>query len=407
MWFWRLPDGLLQKLIHVLHRLDPDNARWKAQNRKPLELRLAAALQTPDPSRRETEVDEAEAALAKLDRDFSNANKPDYARKLYLIDKCIFGVDIQPIAVQIAKLRFFISLVVSQKIDRTEDNANVTALPNLETKLVAANSLIPIERPRIDDLFRNKAIEQKEAELRGMNARYFSARTAKTKRARREDIARLRDELAELLKADRGLPAQDAKQMAAWDPFDQNSSAGFFDPEWMFQLAPPANSFTGSYRAGAFDLVIGNPPYVRQEAIKDQKPALEKHYGGKDRQGNPIGAYAGTADLFIYFIQRGIELFVARRGLCLHHLEQMVPRQVRPKPTGLAEPERRNPPRRRFRRCRGVRRGGLSHHSGCHAAGGACASPQCQRHPARHELAAGTGARRNPELPRDGRGDRI
>lgn len=70
----------------------------------------------------------------------------------------------------------------------------------------------------------------------------------------------------------------------------------------------PANSFTGNYRAGAFDLVIGNPPYVRQEAIKDQKPALEKHYGGKDRQGNPIGAYAGTADLFIYFIQRGIEL---------------------------------------------------------------------------------------------------
>ncbi|MFC3182432.1 Eco57I restriction-modification methylase domain-containing protein [Cypionkella sinensis] len=302
------PMGLLQKLIHVLHRLDPDNARWKAQNRKPLELRLAAALQTPDPSRREIEVEEAEAALAKLDRDFSNANKPDYARKLYLIDKCIFGVDIQPIAVQIAKLRFFISLVVSQKIDRTEDNANITALPNLETKLVAANSLIPIERPRIDDLFRNKAIEQKEAELRSMNARYFSARTAKTKRARREDIARLRDELAELLKAERGLPAQDAKQMATWDPFDQNSSAGFFDPEWMFQLAPPSNSFTGDYRAGAFDLVIGNPPYVRQEAIKDQKPALEKHYGGKDRQGNPTGAYAGTADLFIYFIQRGIEL---------------------------------------------------------------------------------------------------
>src|SRR5690606_10072448 len=54
-----------------------------------LELRLAAAKQTPDPSRRETEIEEAEAALAKLDRDFSDANKPDYARKLYLIDKCL------------------------------------------------------------------------------------------------------------------------------------------------------------------------------------------------------------------------------------------------------------------------------------------------------------------------------
>ncbi|MFM8747331.1 MAG: Eco57I restriction-modification methylase domain-containing protein [Aestuariivirga sp.] len=295
------PMGLLQKLIHVLHRLDPDNERWRAQNRRPLEVRLVAARETPDPSRRNIEIEEAEAALAKLDRDFSDANKPDYARKLYLIDKCLFGVDIQPIAVQIAKLRFFISLVVSQKIDRNEDNANITALPNLETKLVAANSLIPIERKTQGDLFRNTKIAEKEAELRDMNARYFSARTMKTKRARREDIAKLRDELAELLKSDRGVPETDAELMAAWDPFDQNAAAPFFDPEWMFGLS------------SRFDLVIGNPPYVRQEKINtseypDFKKTLEKHYGGKDRQGNPLGAYAGTADLFVYFIQRGIEL---------------------------------------------------------------------------------------------------
>ena len=159
------PMGLLQKLIHVLHRLDPDNARWKAKNRKPLEDRLAAAKRTPDPSRREAEIEDAEAALAKLDHDFSDANRPHYARKLYLIDKCLFGVDIQPIAVQIAKLRFFISLVVSQKIDREKDNVNITALPNLETKLVAADSLIPIERPVQADLFRNTNIAEKEAEL--------------------------------------------------------------------------------------------------------------------------------------------------------------------------------------------------------------------------------------------------
>lgn len=129
-----------------------------------------------------------------------------------------------------------------------------------------------------------------------MNARYFSARTAKTKRLRREDIARLRDELADLLKSDRGLPETDAKKMAAWDPFEQNAAAPFFDPEWMFGLSTQ------------FDLVIGNPPYVRQEAIKDRKPLLEKRYGGKDKKGNPLGAYSGTADLFVYFIQRGIEL---------------------------------------------------------------------------------------------------
>ncbi len=290
------PMGLLQKLIHVLHRLDPNNARWKAQNRKPLEERLSAAKRTPDPSRREAEIEDAEAALEKLDHDFSDANRPDYARKLYLIDKCLFGVDFQPIAVQIAKLRFFISLVVSQKIDRSKDNANITALPNLETKLVAADSLIPIERPAQADLFRNTKIAEKEADLRAMNERYFSARTMRTKRKCRDAIGGLRDELADLLRSDRGLPEADAKKMAAWDPFDQNAAAPFFDPEWMFGLS------------SNFDLVIGNPPYVRHEAIKEQKPLLEKHYGGKDRQGNPIGAYSGTADLFVYFIQRGIEL---------------------------------------------------------------------------------------------------
>lgn len=301
------PMGLLQKLIHVLHRLDADNARWKAQNRRPLELRLAAAKQTPDPSRRETEIEEAEAALAKLDRDFSDAHKPDYARKLYLIDKCLFGVDIQPIAVQIAKLRFFISLVVSQKIDRDQDNANITALPNLETKLVAANSLIPIERKAQGNLFSDRSIKEKETEIRAMNARYFGARTARTKQKRRDDIARLRDELGDLLSRDFGVSNDDARLMASWDPFDQNDYARFFDPEWMFALPSPETNNTEKdvHRIGPFDLVIGNPPYVRQEAIKDQKLALQKSYSGT--KAAP-GAYAGTADLFVYFIQRGVEL---------------------------------------------------------------------------------------------------
>ena len=68
----------------------------------PLEQSLAAAQRHGQSRRPGGRIEEAEAALAKLDRDFSDANKPDYARKLYLIDKCLFGVDIQPIAVQIA-----------------------------------------------------------------------------------------------------------------------------------------------------------------------------------------------------------------------------------------------------------------------------------------------------------------
>ncbi len=287
------PMGLLQKLIHVLERLDPDNEKWKWQNLKPLLDEQKAAESRPMATDRDAKLDELEQSIAKLNADFSGINFHSYSRKLYLIEKCIYGVDIQPIAVQIAKLRFFISLIVSQKIDTNVANSNITALPNLETKLVAANSLIPIERTEQSDLFRNKAVEAKERELSAMQARYFGARTVKTKRKRRDAINNLRDELAELLKRDISLPEADAKKMAAWDQFDQNSAAPFFDPEWMFGLT------------SKFDITIGNPPYVRQEEIKDQKPELEKHYKGS--KALP-GSYSGTADLYVYFIQRSIEL---------------------------------------------------------------------------------------------------
>jgi len=51
-------------------------------------------------------------------------------------------------------------------------------------------------------------------------------------------------------------------------------------------------------RQGGFDVVIGNPPYVRQEKIMELKPALKQHYQ----------CFTGAADLYVYFFERGIEL---------------------------------------------------------------------------------------------------
>ncbi len=281
------PMGMLQKLVHVLGKLDPDNIGWKAQNRAPLERQLKDAESIPDPTLRETKVEDAQDALEKMDRAFSDKHYRDYSRKLYLVEKCLFGVDIQPIAVQIAKLRFFISLVVSQKVNLDDEagNFNITPLPNLETKLAAANSLLPIERPAQGSL-RDVLIDDKEDELHLANERHFAARSTRTKRKWREKITDLRDELAVLLEGDALLTKESAKQVVGWDPFDQNASAGFFDPEWMFGL-----------RSG-FDIVIGNPPYVRHENIQAQKPAFAKVYD----------AYAGTADLYVYFYERSVKL---------------------------------------------------------------------------------------------------
>ena len=189
-------------------------------------------------------------------------------------------------AVQIAKLRFFVSLVVEQKLD--EARGKLTPLPNLETKIVAANILLPIPRThRQGDLFANPAVAAKEAELREANASHFAAKRFSDKRKRKARILRLRNELVALLKADHMLrDPKDADRMAAWDPFDQNRHADFFDPEWMYGFSQ------------GFDVVLGNPPYVRQEAIKDDKARLKPHYD----------CYSGTADLFVYFYERAFQL---------------------------------------------------------------------------------------------------
>ena len=126
-------------------------------------------------------------------------NASDYGRKLYLIENCIYGVDIQPIAVQIAKLRFFISLLVDQYINPKKENLGIRPLPNLETKFVVANTLIGIERPA-QGLLRNREIDRKEADLKQVRERHFTARTPKTKQKCTEDDKKLRAEISELLK---------------------------------------------------------------------------------------------------------------------------------------------------------------------------------------------------------------
>ena len=101
------PMGLLQKLVHVLKKLDPDNRGWRRRQQ-----RTAEAMESST-AREETQK--------AIERAFAHDND-DYGRKLFLIENCLYGVDIQPIACQIAKLRFFISLIVDQTIDPNESN---------------------------------------------------------------------------------------------------------------------------------------------------------------------------------------------------------------------------------------------------------------------------------------------
>ncbi|MBI4632427.1 MAG: Eco57I restriction-modification methylase domain-containing protein [Deltaproteobacteria bacterium] len=268
------PMGILHKLVFTLGKLDPDNERWKAKQIAKLDA----------PVMRE----EAERLFRQ--------NYDDYGRKLYLIENCLYGVDIQTIAVQIAKMRFFISLIVDQRVDLAATNLGVRPLPNLETKFVAANTLIGIEKPK-QGAFRNPDIDAKEAELRKVREKHFNAKTPASKAKYRELDKKLRAQIAELLKRD-GWGDTTAKQLAAWDPYDQNASAPFFDPEWMFGI-----------REG-FDVVIGNPPYVRVQTLnqtdKDQAVWLKNNYAS---------AAKGNYDLYVVFVERGLQLLASQGQL--------------------------------------------------------------------------------------------
>ena len=87
---------------------------------------------------------------------YTSRKEAMYKRKLYLIEHCIFGVDIQPIAMLISKLRFFISLICEQSkadfdLKKRKENYGINTLPALETKFVAANTLIPAAVRDFDD----------------------------------------------------------------------------------------------------------------------------------------------------------------------------------------------------------------------------------------------------------------
>lgn len=265
------PMGVLHKLVYILGKLDPDNERWK-------QTQLAKLDSAPM-------RDELERAFAD--------NNDDYGRKLYLIENCLYGVDIQAIAIQITKLRFFISLVCDQKTNRSKkDNHGIRPLPNLETKFVAANTLIGL--PEMDQMeLVDPRVYRIEAEIETLYHSHFSIQRRDQKLAVQSKVKALRKEMAEILAGSLMTPAK-SKHVAEWDPFDPQSSADFFDPHWMF----------GRPMANGVDIIIGNPPYRM----------LQPHNTGQAELDFFRGHYVAAdfkIELFHLFLQRGTSLLSA------------------------------------------------------------------------------------------------
>jgi len=266
------PMGILHKMLLILQKVDPKAQKW-------LQRKVS------------------DATLRKVIERKLKDEQWDYFRKLGLVRDSIYGVDIQPIAVEISKLRFFLSLVVDEKIDDTAENRGIEALPNLEFKFVAANSLIglpKVEKETTID-FLSEA-DHKVAELKKLREEYFVSSGEDKHKIEKKFVdlqGRMLDDVMKWQKKSKKSEESQALKLSQWDPFSDEPSK-WFDPEWMFG-------------ANGFDVVIANPPYVRHESIKAFKPQLAKEFGGY---------YCGTADLYTYFYKKGIDLLRKGGHLC-------------------------------------------------------------------------------------------
>ena len=271
------PMGVLYRLVNLLTKLDPDNARWK-----------------------QTQLDKLDSVSMRneLEETFAN-NNDDYGRKLYLIENCLYGVDIQPIAIQLSKLRFFISLICDQKTNRSKkDNFGVKPLPNLETKFVAADALIGVDQGNQFELFESPKITEIKEAIQKVRHDHFAVQTRQKKLSLQAKDRKLRHELAKELEQSPEVDKETSERLAEWDPYNPHSPADFFHPIWMFD-----NSVLNG-----FDIVTGNPPYRQiQKYSKEQK----KHWVEQNYQ-----TYSATADIYCLFYEKGVDLLKDGGHLC-------------------------------------------------------------------------------------------
>ena len=161
-----------------------------------------------------------------------------YKTKLNIIQNNIFGVDIEPMAVEISRLRAWLAIIV-------DDDGNIDPLPNLDFKFVCADSLIPLEKQM--DMFSDKKLTDKMMDLRN---KFFNARKPENKEKYKKDYYKLANSQISMFADKR------ERQLRSFDPFKNQHPASFFDPGYMFGIQK-------------FSVVIGNPPYVQIQKFKD------------------------------------------------------------------------------------------------------------------------------------------
>lgn len=249
------PIGLLQKMVFMLEQIDT-----------------------------ELELGKTKFAKNYFTGKTHLSKNHNYLRKLILIRDVIHGVDIQPVAVEISKLRCFLTLIVEQEVRDDKENRGIEPLPNLDFQFVCANSLIKLDEENQYSIWEDSSLEEKLGKIR---QEYYST----TRKSKRDS---LKEKYLTLVNQQISVFGESRRttQLKSFQPFIVNSQATFFDPRSMFGISE-------------FDVVIGNPPYVKTEHLPDSvRKELSENYfeekNGKKKQW--------ADDLYVHFIFRAFDL---------------------------------------------------------------------------------------------------
>lgn len=263
-----------------------------------------------------------------------------FHEKQTIIENCLFGVDINPNSVKICRLRLWIELLKNAYYKNADE---LETLPNIDINIKCGNSLV--SRFALDaDL--KKALKSLKYDINTYRGYVREYRHANDK-----DVKRGLNRLIEDIKNDfrteigRNDPLRKRLDKLAGELYHRFTGNFLFEPEtpyggkegdldkkraaekeklekeiekinaeieavkanrmyenafeWRFEFPEVLND-EGDFIG--FDVVIGNPPYIRQEELGDLKGYLQQHYQ----------TFAGTADLYVYFVERGMQ--VLREG---------------------------------------------------------------------------------------------
>ena len=256
--------------------------------------------------------------------------------KRNIIQNNIFGVDIEQGAVDIARLRFWLALIV--------DAGEPQPLPNLDYKITCGNSLLsryPIDAP-IENVFveYNKGKNESEKitlpKYKELVSNYTNTSNHETKkifrqtieaikkafktelsRQEKESISRLRGKIlaleAPMLLGERTQKEKTElkklkEQLVKKEELQANiiNNRLYADAfEWRFEfpsLLDEKGNFTG------FDIIIGNPPYLRIQGIRDVNPLFA------DELVKKYQSATGSFDLYVTFVERGLQI-IKQQGI--------------------------------------------------------------------------------------------